>query len=58
MANTTLSGAKLKKVLRRWKATGKPEIEAYHTYQTLADRDTLSGAAQVLRHLPAPSGST
>ena len=51
MANTTLSGAKLKKVLAALEGNWQAEIEAYHTYQTLADRDTDPVRAQVLRHL-------
>jgi VIT1/CCC1 family predicted Fe2+/Mn2+ transporter len=47
----TLSAAKLKKVLAALEGNWQAEIEAYHTYQTLADRDTDPVRAQVLRHL-------
>ena len=48
---TTLSGAKLKKVLAALKENWQAEIEAYHTYTALAERDTDPVRAQVLRHL-------
>ncbi|MGA3080442.1 MAG: VIT1/CCC1 transporter family protein [Terracidiphilus sp.] len=51
MAKETLSGAKLKKVLAALEGNWQAEIEAFHTYQTLADRDTDPVRAQVLRHL-------
>ena len=51
MANTTLSGAKLKKVLAALEGNWQAEMEAFHTYQTLADRDTDPVRSQVLRHL-------
>jgi hypothetical protein len=51
MAIASLSGVKLKKVLAALEGNWQAEIEAYHTYQTLADRDTDPVRAQVLRHL-------
>jgi VIT1/CCC1 family predicted Fe2+/Mn2+ transporter/rubrerythrin len=51
VANGTLSGAKLKKVLAALKGNWQAEMEGYHTYQTLADRDSDPVRAQVLRHL-------
>jgi Mn-containing catalase len=51
MANGTLSSAKVKKVLAALKGNWQAEMEGYHTYQTLADRDTEPVRAQVLRHL-------
>ena len=51
MATTTLSSAKLKKVLAALEANWQAEMEGYHTYKTLADRDTDPVRAQVLRHL-------
>ena len=51
MANETLSGAKLKKVLAALEANWQAEMEGYHTYLTMADRDTEPVRAQVLRHL-------
>jgi len=46
-----LNGAKLKKVLEALEGNWQAEMEGYHTYQTLADRDTDPVRAQVLRHL-------
>jgi hypothetical protein len=46
-----LSSAKLKKVLAALEGNWQAEVEAFHTYQTLADRDTDPVRAQVLRHL-------
>jgi VIT1/CCC1 family predicted Fe2+/Mn2+ transporter/rubrerythrin len=51
MANGTLSGAKLKKVLAALGGNWQAEMEGYHTYQALADRDSDPVRAQVLRHL-------
>jgi VIT1/CCC1 family predicted Fe2+/Mn2+ transporter/rubrerythrin len=51
MANATLSGAKLKKVLAALEGDWQAEMEGYHTYQALADQDTDPVRAQVLRHL-------
>ena len=46
-----LTGARLDKVLAALEANWQAEMEGYHTYQTLADRDTDPVRAQVLRHL-------
>jgi VIT1/CCC1 family predicted Fe2+/Mn2+ transporter/rubrerythrin len=51
MANGMLGGAKLKKALEALEGNWQAEMEGYHTYQTLADRDTDPVRAQVLRHL-------
>ena len=51
MAITVLSSAKLKKVLAALEGNWQAEMEGYHTYQALADRDTDPVRAQVLRHL-------
>ena len=51
MATSVLSPAKLKKVLEALEANWQAEIEAHHTYLALAERDTDSVRAQVLRHL-------
>jgi VIT1/CCC1 family predicted Fe2+/Mn2+ transporter/rubrerythrin len=51
VANGTLSSAKLKKVLAALEGNWKAEMEGYHTYLALADRDTDPVRAQVLRHL-------
>jgi VIT1/CCC1 family predicted Fe2+/Mn2+ transporter/rubrerythrin len=51
MANGELSGAKLKKVLAALEGNWQAEMEGYHTYLTMADRDTEPVRAQVLRHL-------
>ena len=51
MAKETLSGAKLKKVLAALEGNWQAEMEGYHTYLALADRDTDPVRAQVLRHL-------
>jgi len=46
-----LSNAKTKKILAALEGNWHAEMEGYHTYQTLADRDTDPVRAQVLRHL-------
>jgi len=46
-----LTGARLEKVLAALEANWQAEMEGYHTYQALADRDTEAVRAQVLRHL-------
>ena len=46
-----MSPAKLKKVLAALEENWHAEVEAYHTYMTLAERDTDPVRAQVLRHL-------
>jgi VIT1/CCC1 family predicted Fe2+/Mn2+ transporter/rubrerythrin len=51
MANGTLNSAKLKKVLAALEGNWTAEMEGYHTYTALADRDTDPVRAQVLRHL-------
>ena len=51
MANAAWSGAKLKKVLGALEANWQAEMEGYHTYQAMANRDTDAVRAQVLRHL-------
>jgi VIT1/CCC1 family predicted Fe2+/Mn2+ transporter/rubrerythrin len=51
MANGTLSNAKLKKVLEALEGNWQAEMEGYHTYTALADRDSDPVRAQVLRHL-------
>ena len=53
MANGALSSAKLQKVLAALDGNWQAEMEGYHTYQALADRDTEPVRAQVLRHLAA-----
>ncbi len=53
MAIAALSNAKLKKVLVALEGNWQAEMEGYHTYQALADRDTEPVRAQVLRHLAA-----
>src|ERR1035437_8796863 len=51
MAKKTLSSAKLKKVLEALEGNWQAEMEGYHTYLALADRDTDPVRSQVLRHL-------
>jgi len=51
MAIGTMSSAKLKKVLAALEGNWQAEMEGYHTYLTLADRDTDPVRSQVLRHL-------
>ncbi len=46
-----MTGAKAKKVLAALEGNWQAEMEAYHTYLALADRDTDPVRAQVLRHL-------
>jgi len=46
-----LSGARNKKILAALEGNWQTEMEGYHTYNTLADRDTDPVRAQVLRHL-------
>ena len=48
-----MSGARLKKILAALEENWHAEVEAYHTYLTLAERDTDAVRAQVLRHLAA-----
>jgi len=51
VAIAILTNARLKKVLAALEANWQAEMEGYHTYQALADRDTDPMRAQVLRHL-------
>ena len=51
MSTSMLSGARLKKVLAALEGNWQAEMEGYHTYRTLADRDEDPMRAQVLRHL-------
>jgi VIT1/CCC1 family predicted Fe2+/Mn2+ transporter/rubrerythrin len=51
MANGSLSGAKLKKVLAALEGNWQAEMEGHHTYQTIAERDADPVRSQVLRHL-------
>jgi VIT1/CCC1 family predicted Fe2+/Mn2+ transporter len=51
MANGTLNNAKLKKVVAALEGNWIAEMEGYHTYTALADRDSDPVRAQVLRHL-------
>src|SRR5580658_2829836 len=46
-----LSGAKTKKILAALKGNWQAEMEGFHSYTTLADRDTDPVRAQVLRHM-------
>ena len=46
-----MSSAKLKKVLAALEGNWQAEMEGYHTYQALAERDSDPVRAQVLRHL-------
>jgi hypothetical protein len=51
VANEALIGAKLDKVLTALEGNWQAEMKGHQTYQTLADRDTDTVRAQVLRHL-------
>jgi vacuolar iron transporter family protein len=46
-----LSGARNKKILAALEGNWQAEMEGYHTYSTLADRDSDPVRAQVLRHM-------
>ena len=46
-----LSGARNKKILAALGGNWQAEMEGYHTYTTLADRDADPMRAQILRHL-------
>jgi VIT1/CCC1 family predicted Fe2+/Mn2+ transporter/rubrerythrin len=46
-----LSGQRNKKILAALEGNWQAEMEGYHTYNTLADRDSDPVRAQVLRHL-------
>jgi VIT1/CCC1 family predicted Fe2+/Mn2+ transporter/rubrerythrin len=51
LAKETLSGPRLQKVLEALESSWQAEMEGYHTYLALAERDTDPVRAQVLRHL-------
>jgi len=51
LAAPAFSPAKLKKILAALEENWQAEVEAYHTYLALAERDTEPVRAQVLRHL-------
>ena len=51
MAKEVLNDARRRKILDALEGNWQAEMEGYHTYQTLADRDTDPVRAQVLRHL-------
>ena len=51
MVKETLSSAKLKKILAALEGNWKAEMEGYHTYLALADRDADPVRTQVLRRL-------
>jgi VIT1/CCC1 family predicted Fe2+/Mn2+ transporter/rubrerythrin len=51
LAKDVLNGARKKKVLDALENNWQAEMEGYHTYQALADRDADPVRAQVLRHL-------
>jgi VIT1/CCC1 family predicted Fe2+/Mn2+ transporter/rubrerythrin len=51
MPIAVLTGAKTKKLLAALEGNWQAEMEAYHTYNALADRDSDPVRAQVLRHL-------
>jgi VIT1/CCC1 family predicted Fe2+/Mn2+ transporter/rubrerythrin len=53
MATAAMNPAKLKKVLAALDGNWQAEMEGYHTYNALADRDSEPVRAQVLRHLAA-----
>lgn len=53
MPIAALSTAKVKKVLAALEGNWQAEIQGYHTYTALADRDSDPVRAQVLRHLAA-----
>jgi len=46
-----LSGAKTKKILAALEGNWQAEMEGFHSYTTLADRDSDPVRAQVLRHM-------
>jgi VIT1/CCC1 family predicted Fe2+/Mn2+ transporter/rubrerythrin len=51
MAIAQMSSVKLQKVLSALEGNWQAEMEGYHTYHALADRDAEPVRAQVLRHL-------
>ncbi len=46
-----LSGARTKKILAALEGNWQAEMEGFHSYTTLADRDADPVRAQVLRHM-------
>jgi hypothetical protein len=46
-----LSGARTRKILAALERNWQAEVEAYHTYLALAERDNDPVRAQILRHL-------
>src|SRR3974390_706812 len=56
MPIATMNPANLKKVLEALDGNWQAEMEGYHTYQALADRDSDPVRAQVLRHLASAAG--
>src|SRR5271166_220686 len=46
-----LPGARTKKILAALEGNWQAEVEAYHTYLALAERDTDPVRAQILRHM-------
>ncbi len=53
MADEALTESRRKKILSALESNWQAEMEGYHTYLTLADRDSDPVRAQVLRHLAA-----
>src|ERR1700752_1467246 len=51
-----MNNARLKKVLAALEGNWQAEIQGYHTYQALADRDTDPVRDQGLRHLAGADG--
>jgi VIT1/CCC1 family predicted Fe2+/Mn2+ transporter/rubrerythrin len=51
VATDSITGTRMKKILEALEANWQAEMEGYHTYLALADRDTDPVRAQVLRHL-------
>jgi vacuolar iron transporter family protein len=51
LAIAILTNARMKKVLAALEGNWQAEMEGYHSYQALADRDSEPVRAQVLRHL-------
>jgi VIT1/CCC1 family predicted Fe2+/Mn2+ transporter/rubrerythrin len=51
LGKEVLNGARKQKILDALENNWQAEMEGYHTYQTLADRDADPVRAQVLRHL-------
>ncbi len=51
MAEVAMNPARVKKIIEAIESNWQAEMEAYHTYNALADRDADAVRAQVLRHL-------